>query len=161
MRYKNPLSEYDTEYEKKIAFIKDKNSGSYAYKSDGTKVKLSEVNFNTVEFIGGLWRFQDDFKYNIQLIRDREMILGKKLDYKEKTFFEYYEASTIKYNCYGPIFTKFDMVVAKYVTDMQTHWGYGNNVSEARAFLGIKLYDKYKDLIHSVACKNLRSKRKK
>ena len=117
MKYKNPLAEHKTKIQKCRAFISDRNSGKKAYKSDNTVVPLKEVNVNDVEFIAGFWRVQDYFDYNIQQVRDRKIILGQRLEYKENTFFEYYQATTLAYNCYGPIFLGFDMVAAKYTTD--------------------------------------------
>lgn len=160
MKYKNPLAEHKTKIQKCRAFISDRNSGKKAYKSDNTVVPLKEVNVNDVEFIAGFWRVQDYFDYNIQQVRDRKIILGQRLEYKENTFFEYYQATTLAYNCYGPIFLGFDMVAAKYTTDKGVYWSYGKSIAEARAFMGIKLYDEYMDLIHSVACKNIRKNEK-
>ena len=51
--------------------------------------------------------------------------------------------------------------VAKYTTDQGTYWSYGNTIEQARAFLGIKLYDEYMDLIHTHACKNQFAHQKK
>ena len=58
-------------------------------------------------------------------------------------------------NCYGRFIVGGpEVIVAKYDTDRGTYWSYGPTLEQARAFLGIKLYDEYMDLIHSVACKN-------
>ena len=160
MKYKNPLAEHKTKKQKYRAFISDRNSGKNAYKSDNTCVPLKDLNFNDVEFIAGFWRVQEFFDYDIQQIRDREIILGPRLEYKEKTFFEYYKVASLVYNCYGPVKPNFNMVAAKYETDKETYWSYGKSIAEARAFMGIKLYDEYMDLIHSVACKNINSKEK-
>jgi len=70
--------------------------------------------------------------------------------------FEYWTAKNVGYNCYGPFSLQgdgFDYIVAKYETDDGVYWGYGETIEKARAFLGLKLYDEYKHLINSVACK--------
>lgn len=158
---KNPLSFYKDNTQKLEAYMSSCQSGAVAYKSDNTRVPLKEMNINDVEFIGGLWRVQTKPVYNIQRIRDRDMIIGDKIQRTEKTFFNYYKASFLVYNCYGPIEPKFDMVAAEYKTDKCTYWAYGKTIAEARAFMGIKLYDEYKDLINSVACKGICQKEKK
>ncbi len=154
MKTRNPLATQTLE-QKKTAYAADCANNAMAYKSDETRVPLCSVNIDDVEFIGGLWRVQDAFKYKISKIRDRQMVLGKRIQHNEKTFFEYYQASILTYNCYGPINLQFDMIAAKYVTDRGEYWSYGNTIAAARAFLGIRLYDEYMDLIHSVACKQI------
>lgn len=157
---RNPLANQTLD-EKRKKYSTDSTNSSFAYKSDTTKVPLKEMNINDVEFIGGLWRVQDKKSYNIQKIRDRDMIIGDKIQRTEKTFFNYYKASFLVYNCYGPIEPRFDMVAAEYKTDKGTYWAYGKTIAEARAFMGIKLYDEYMDLINSVACKRINQKEKK
>ena len=158
---KNPLAVYKDNVQKFKAYTYDCSLGDWAYKSDDTRVPLKEMNINDVEFIGGLWRVQTKPVYNIQRIRDRDMIIGDKIQRTEQTFFNYYKASFLVYNCYGPIEPQFDMVAAEYKTDKCTYWAYGKTIAEARAFMGIKLYDEYMDLINSVACKVIRQKEKK
>lgn len=153
MKTRNPIAT-QTLGEKQKQYFTDSTNGTWAYKSDGSKVLLSQTNFEDVEFIGGLWRVQEYADYNIRKIRDRDMIIGKRLEHNEKTFFEYYQASVLTYNCYGVLKPHFDMVAAKYVTDKGEYWSYGKNIAAARAFLGIRLYDEYMELIHANACKN-------
>lgn len=161
MKNKNPLAQYATPTEKHELYTRSCANNEFAYKSDGTKVPLGTMNEDTVEFIGGLWRVQDDKKLDVLTVRDRQVVLGPRIQHNEKTFFEYYQASFLSYNCYGPIIFKYDMVVAKYATDKGIYWAYGENIPQARAFMGIRLYDEYMDLIHSVACKNAIKQRKK
>lgn len=149
----NPLAVYTQLSPKHTLYTKSLATNQLAYKSDGTMTPLHNVPEHVVEFIAGLWRIQDDFKYEITTIRDRQMILGPRIPHNEKTFFEYYSAAIVSFNCYGPLTPRFDLVVAKYTTDRGTYWSYGRTIAEARAFMGIRLYDEYKDLIHSVACK--------
>ena len=90
-------------------------------------------------------------------VRDRDFILMKKLDRQENTLFEFYNAKLIGYNCYGPFVIngpETDYVVAKYDTDKEKYWGYGKTLEDARAYLGLKLYDEYKEVINAIACKN-------
>lgn len=152
---RNPMAAYKSTDDKAIAYNMDCAAGAMAYKSDDTKVPLRLVPCDDVEFIGGLWRVQDKHDYNIRTVRDRRLIMGARLPYSERTFFEYYSAALLTYNCYGVLPPVFDVVVAKYTTDHGTYWSYGKTIADARAYLGIRLYDEYMDLIHSVACKNM------
>lgn len=158
MIIQNKLSAHKTTDDKNHAYnaaILSSDKKAMAYRSNGTTVPLVHVNRSDVEFIGGLWRVQDDFPYKIQLIRDREMVLLKKLPHQERMPFEYFTACIVGYNCYGPFIHKTpDCIVAKYTTDDGVFWGYGATIEKARAFLGIKLYDTYMDLIHKHACKS-------
>ncbi len=156
MIYKNPLAVYATPNEKITKYTESCHAGAMAHCSDGQTVRLTDVSPEHVEFIGGLWRVQNDCDYKISTIRKRMMILGPRIPHNEKTFFEYYRAAFVGFNCYGPIINAFDMIVAKYTTDHGTYWAYGRTIADARAYLGIKLYDQYMNLIHSVACKNAR-----
>lgn len=154
MNNRNPLAT-QTIAEKRAQYIRDCASGENAYNSADAAIPLSDVPFDCVEFIGGLWRVQNGMHYNICKIRDRQMILGQRLNHNEKTFFEYYQAALLSYNCYGPLPPRFDMIAAKYTTDHGEYWSYGKSIADARAFLGIRLYDEYMNLIHSVACKKI------
>lgn len=151
---RNPLAAYQDKSEKFYAYRSAGRACAVAYKSDGTTIPLRSVPADQVEFIGGLWRVQDQKSYNIKRVRDRDLIIGNQLPHNERTFFEYYQASQLTYNCYGILPPQFDLVVAKYATDKGIYYSYGKNIADARAFLGIRLYDEYMDLIHSVACKN-------
>lgn len=154
MKNRNPLAQ-QTLMEKSKQYHSDCIKGALAYKSNGTTVPLSTLSVDKVEFICGLWRLQDESSYKITRIRDKDMILGARIEHDEKTFFEYYKAAISTYNCYGLLTPKFDMVAARYVTDKGEYWSYGNTIAAARAFLGIRLYDEYKDLIHNEVCKKV------
>ena len=83
--------------------------------------------------------------------------LIKKLDRVENTLFEFWSAKMVNYNCYGPFVIdceRANYVVARYETDKETYMGYGTSIEAARAYLGLKLYDEYKDVINAIACKN-------
>lgn len=162
MKQRNPLAQHKTFISKMRAFIADRYAGAFAYKSDDTRVPLKQVKFQDVEFIGGLWRVQHKLDYELRTIRDKQLILGPRIDLQEKNYFEYYQAATPPvYNCYGPLCQlTYDKVVARYITDKKEYWAYGNTVADARAFLGIKLYDEYMDLIHSAACKKVNQNQK-
>lgn len=160
--YKNKLAYHTDIMQKFRDYNRDRRNGALAYRSDDTAIPLSDAKLSTVEFIGGLWRVQDEFPYKIQTVRNREMVLLKQLPHQEHTLFEYYTASTVGYNCYGPFLSgNSNYIVAKYVTDDGIYWGYGTSIESARAFLGIKLYDQYMDLIHTHACKRILSRQKK
>lgn len=145
-----------------VDFQYDAANGAFAHKSDGTTVPLRDVLPSMVEFVGGLWRIQNDFPYRIDRIRDRDMVLVKKLPHQERMPFEYYSAVAVGYNCYGPFISgNPDIIVARYATDDGVYWGYGATIEQARAFLGIKLFDQYMDLIHAHACKKNNGRQKK
>lgn len=152
-KQRNPLATQTLE-QKRIAYNRDCAKNIVAYKSDDSVIPLRATRLEDVEFIGGLWRVQDKIIHNVRIIRDQSMIIGTRIEHNEKTFFEYYRAARLAYNCYGPIKPCFDMVAAKYSTDKGTYWSYGKTIADARAFLGTRLYDEYMDLIHAVACKN-------
>ena len=159
---RNKLTTHKTIIEKQYTFIKDVLDGALAYRSDGTNVPLSSLDFSQVEFIGGLWRVQNPFPYKIQEVRGTKFVLTERLPHIEKNLFEFYRASMVSENCYGPFITPgATHVVAKYITDHGEYWSYGNTIEQARAFLGIKLYDEYMDLIHAHACKKQLARQKK
>ncbi len=162
MIYKNPLAPNWSMSEKYRKYLCDHKNGAYAYKSDNTRVPLNTVGVNDVEYIGGLWRVQNKMNFTISTIRDRQLILGPRIDLQEKNYFEYFQAARIPtYNCYGPIDKLvYDTVVAKYTTDRGIYWSYGKTVADARAFLGIKMYDEYMDVIHRTACRKIIQKAK-
>lgn len=151
MILKNPLAtQHKTPQEKQKAFAAACKSGGVAYKSDGTTVPLSTVRAQQVEFIAGLWRVQDETNYEIRQIRDRSLILGERMPHRERTLFEFYRAMNPAFNCYGLLNLGFDIVVAKYTTNSGTFWGYGHSIEEARAFLGIRLYDAHQETINDI-----------
>ncbi|MFQ6778391.1 MAG: hypothetical protein ACLRFI_03830 [Alphaproteobacteria bacterium] len=157
---RNPLASYPDINEKKRAYDIACNDGKLALKSDNTWVELKSVPMDRVEFIAGLWRVQNKLDVTKQHVRDKDFILGRRLDVHEKNKFDFYDAAMVEYNCYGLLQFGSRYIVAKYETDKGTYWSYGTTVEQARAFLGIRLYDEYMDLIHSVACKNKNSKTK-
>lgn len=162
---RNKLSAHKTIKEKEHAYYGDCLNGIWrttARCSNGTTIPLICVDISKVEFIGGLWRVQDKFPYQIQMVRDMPFVLGERIARNERNLFEFFHAKRVCENCYGKYLAPAPQyVVAKYTTDKQTYWAYGQSVEQARAFLGIKLYDEYMDLIHSVACKNQTSEKQK
>jgi hypothetical protein len=159
-RIANPLSEFKTVADKRAAYNAAMDCREYAMDQDYNKILLgnSGAEFNNVEFIGGIWRIQTKFDFEITPVRDRQFVLLSKLPHQERTLFEFYRASHVAFNCYGPFCSCVaDYVVAKYETDNETYWSYGRSVEEARAFLGIKMYDEYMYLINSVARQNMLS----
>lgn len=145
----NPLAYQHKNYKEKLdAYKVACANGVYAIRSDGVLISIATLKMHQVEFIGGLWRVQNETDYQIRQIRDRELILGKKLNRTENNLFEFYQAMQPVFNCYGLLNTDFNMVVAKYRTASGTFWGYGRTIEEARAFLGIKLYDQHQELIN-------------
>lgn len=143
-------------------YNRDRRAGVLAYKSDGTTVPLESVKLSNVEFVAGLWRVQSPFIHKIQDVRDKQFVLDAPLPHREKNHFEFYSAWLVSENCYGKYISDSPKyIVAKYTTDNGTYWSYGTTIEQARAFLGIKLYDEYMDLIHAHACKKQLSRQKK
>lgn len=155
MIYANPLAVYPNDRFKMTKFVDDALKNDVAYRSDNTTVPLIRSNYDNIEFIGGRWRVQNDFPHIIQVVRKKQFVLLDKLPHQEKNLFEFYNASSVGCNCYGYFLAspKGDYVVARYDTDNQTYWSYGKTIEQARAFMGIKLYDEYMDLIHAHVCK--------
>lgn len=166
----NPLSDFFTakdggripEDKAKIAKIGRFSSDVYNVKAitvDGHEITLGEkgAKLEDVDFVAGLWRVQKKFPHKITRVRDKDVVLTNKLSHQESTNFEYWDAKLVGYNCYGPFVLQgkdANLIVAKYDTDDGCIWGYGSTIESARAFLGVKLYDTYKDIIHLIACKN-------
>lgn len=164
----NPLSDYwcgtdrcegEARLAKLVYFANDKREKK-AIAEDGRLITLGDDGAmeEDVDLIGGQWHIQNNFDYSkIVHVRDKDMILMGKLPRKENTNFEYWNAKLVGYNCFGPFVSKGnnpDYIVAKYETDNGPLWGYGKTLEEARAFLGLKLFDEYKDIIHLIACRN-------
>lgn len=158
-RITNTMSTFKTVAEKRLAFNEARENHAIAFDYKLNKIQLSSVKFNDVDFIGGEWRIQRPIPDGIQMVRGRPFLLGERLPKQEKNKFEFYRAALLTYNCYGYSDSiTYTTIVAKYTTDNGTYWAYGSTIEQARAFLGIRLYDEYMDLIHSVACKNTMSK---
>ena len=145
----NAASEYKTVSEKRVAYNADiQKGGVYAINEKGARVLLGRrgAEFNDVEFIAGLWRIQNKFEHEITVVRNREFVLMKKLPYQERTKFEFYSAELVGNNCYGRSVRGVpDFIVARY----GQYSAYGQTIEQARAFLGIRLYDEFQDLIHA------------
>ena len=161
-QYKNKFATHTNIMDKFRDFNRDRRAGVHAYKSDNTTVPLTSVKLSQVEFVAGLWRVQNPFPHKIQAVRDKQFVLEAVLPHREKNHFEFYSAWLVSENCYGKyILDGAKYIVAKYTTDNGTYWSYGNTIEQARAFLGIKLYDEYMDLIHAHVCKNQLLRHKK
>ena len=151
----NPLDEYKDSRKKSTALTRAIDNNEMAVDEHG-KLQPVERSFSKFAFVGGMWRVQVNFPYEITRVRDKDMVLTEKLDHTETTLFEFYRAKLLNYNCYGPFVVadnKYDYIVAKYITDDKTYWAYGKTIEQARAFMGIKMYDEYKDVINTIACK--------
>ena len=147
----NSLSAYKTDGQKFAAYIRDKvkKDTVYAYKCADTRVPLKDCRIDNVEFVGGLWRVQRVFPYKIENVRKKDFVICDKLPYTERTLFDFYSAYSVCENCYGKyIHDSPDYIVAKYVTSRGVYCAYGKTIEDARAYLGIKLYDEYQDVIH-------------
>ena len=145
MRNRNPLSNMTNEQRsKKYNDDLAHNIDTRAIDENGKSRLLKLTNIDTVEFIAGLWRIQNDVELKPVTVRKKEFLMGKKftkqeLAKQEIQFFDYYHASSFIFNCYGPIIAHNDHVLANF----QDEWSYGHNISQARAYLAVKLLDKY------------------
>lgn len=154
MKYKNPMALHKDDATKRRAFLVAATEGYLAWDSAGREYPLRNLTPDDVEYIGGAWRVQNKFEYPIQMVRGEEFVLGERLNRTERNHFEFYHARVVGTNCYGRfIIGGPEVIVAKYETDDETLWSYGGSIEQARAFLGISLYDKYMDLIHATACR--------
>ncbi len=162
MIYKNPLATHATVVDKARDYYAACVNGEYAYYDATRKELLSLVDIERVEFIGGLWRIQIDYPYKIERVRDKDFVIMDKLPRQERNLFDFYRAKSVTFNCYGPFTMPDDFdFIAKYKTDKCTYCAYGRTIEQARAFLGIKLYDEYMDLIHSHLCSGAQNKNQK
>ena len=149
----NPLDEYKNTREKSAAWTDAVYAGTMATDEAGNRFPVKNYDMTSLAFIGGMWRVQRDFPYEIINVRGIDMVVFDKINRTENTLFEFWNAKHVGYNCYGPFVSdskKYDYVVAKYVTQRGTYLGYGRTVEESRAYLGIKLYDEYKHVIHAI-----------
>jgi len=148
----NSYSQFPNVFSKRCKYNDDMLAGVYAVDENSNKILLGEpgAQINEVEFIAGVWRIQNKFPYKVVNVRGQDFVLLEKLDYKEKTKFDFYSAVTIGLNCYGYFIipNSNDYIVARYETEKGVFMAYGQTKEQARAFLGIKLYDQYQDLIH-------------
>ena len=148
----NTFSEFKNVFQKRCAYNDAISASVYAVDEKGDKFLLGTpgAEINDVEYIGGMWRVQNKFPYKITNVRGRDFVLMEKLPYTEKTKFDFYTAASVGENCYGYFCSlKPNFVVAKYETAKGIFYAYGQTREAARAFLGIKLYDEFQDLIHS------------
>ncbi|MBQ6736321.1 MAG: hypothetical protein IJQ90_02425 [Alphaproteobacteria bacterium] len=142
---------YTTVAEKRALYNRALDENAVAYTGFQEYIPLGGpgAEFNDVEYIAGLWRVQKKFPYKITNVRKKDFVLIKKLPYQEHTKFEFYSAATITWGgngCSADIAHP-DWVVAKYKTNRGIYMAYGRTIEQARAFLGIKMYDEYQDLI--------------
>lgn len=159
--YTNNMDEYKTTREKSAAWVSAVYNNSMAVDSAGNMFPVKNYDMGRLAFVAGLWRIQDIFPYKIVRVRDRDMVLLDKIDWKENTMFEFWNAKTVGYNCYGPFISENkipDYIVAKYNTADGVYMGYGKTKEEARAFLGLKVYDSYKDVVHLIANRKVKVK---
>jgi len=146
---------YSTVAEKRVAYNRALSDGAVAYIEFNQTIPLGArgAEFNDVEFIGGLWRVQKKFPYEITEVRDRQFVLVEKLPRTEKNKFEYYLAALATWGgtgCSADV-SHPDWIVAKYETPRGTFMSYGQSIEQARAFLAISIYDGYQNLIHGAA----------
>jgi len=135
------------------AFCKDIYD-TKAVAANGRKIILGErgAKIENVDFVAGLWRVQTKFPHEITRVRDKDMVLIKKIEHNENTNFEYWTAKLVGYNCYGPFIIEGkgdDFIVSRCIVNKNEFWGYGTTIESARAFLGLKIWDEMRDVIHA------------
>lgn len=157
----NPVPEGEARIRKMAIFSVDEVNGVKAVAENRSAITLGKngAKLEQVDRINGIWHIQKKFPYEITLVRKQDMVLMKKLDRVENTGFEFYTAKSVAYNCFGP-FLSSDYIVAKCETDEGPFWGYGKTMDDARAYLCLKLYGEYQDVILSIACRKMRNKNK-
>ena len=152
------LTKDQAEFVKIGAFCKDVYNVK-AITANGRKITLGEkgAKLDNVDRVAGLWRVQKKFPYKITRVRDKDMVLVKKIDHNENTNFEYWTAKLVGYNCYGPFVIEGDgtnFIVSHCVVGKNEFWGYGTTIESARAFLGLKIWDELRDVIHAAVFNN-------
>ena len=155
--WSNPYDEYKNTRNKSNAWLKACQNNEYAVDENGNKFLVKDFDMSKLAFVAGHWRVQVVFPYKITNVRGQDMALINKKNRAEGTLFEYWNAKLVAYNCYGPFVSKDakpDYIVAQYETDNGVLWGYGKTLEDARAYLGLKVYDEYKDIVHRIACRN-------
>lgn len=155
--WSNPLDEYKNSRIKSNKWQIACENNEMAINSENESLPVKNFKIKDLAFVAGLWRVQQKCSYKITRVRDKDMILMDKINHVENTLFEFWNAKEVVYNCYGICMSsneKPDFIVAKYDTDKGTMLGYGQTLEQARAFLGLKLYDEYKDVINAIACAN-------
>jgi len=154
--WSNPYDEYKNGRVKANAWRIACENNEMAVNSKNEMHPVKNFKIEDMAFVAGLWRIQEKVPYKITRVRDKDMILMDKINHVENTLFEFWNAKEVVYNCYGIClgYKEPDFIVAKYDTDKGTYLGYGRTLEAARAFLGLKLYDEYKDVINAIACKN-------
>ena len=153
--WSNPYDKYKNAAEKAAAW--EKACDELAINQRNETFPVKDFNMADLAFVAGLWRIQDKCHHTITRIRDKDMFLLNKLNRVENTLFTFWNAKEVVFNCYGVIGMdgkniEPDYIVATYETDDGILSGYGKTLEGARAFLGLLLYDKYKDLIHESIC---------
>jgi hypothetical protein len=148
----NPMDEYKDKAEKTKAWKNAVKNNIYAIDFMGNKYPVKDYSVEQLAFVAGLWRIQDKLPHEITHVRDRDFVLIKKLDYKENTLFDFYNAKHVSYNCYGPFIlnvSETDYIVTKYETDKGAYLRLDKTLEDA-----LKFCDEYNQLLNAVACKN-------
>lgn len=154
MNQRNSLAT-QTPAQKRAAYAQDVAAGAVAYYPDLTTKPLASLNIDMVEFIGGVWRVQIPFERDIIDVRGKPFVLLERLPHMEKNRFEYWRASMVYDLAYGRKMGG-EYVVAMYRTNRGVFSSYGSTIEQARAFLGIRLYDEFADEIHKIATAKMR-----
>lgn len=141
---RNPLSDM-TDVQRAEKYISDiqKNDYILAYSEDNSKRPLVNTDVNKVEFIGGLWRIQRDFPYEIKQVHDQKFVIGDKINRsdlpkEELPIYDYYRAAKFWTNCYGLSLGNFDHVIVRSKNGI----AYGKDIATARSKLSGKGMDK-------------------
>lgn len=155
----NPLSNFKTVAEKRLAFNRALDNKETALINDRDSVPLGtpDTGFNDVDCVGGLWRKQYKFPHKTVMIQDKEFVLLNKLERQEHTGFEFYNASSVVWTAMGKHCDfQPNFIIAKRKTNRGTFYAYGcyitegkNALSKARSHLACKLFDVFQDVFEA------------
>jgi len=127
------------------------NNDNYALYENGSTVLIRNLNpRDKIKFVGGFWRIQNDFSKPTKIIRDKEFVITEKLDIKENNKFTYHKANLVGINCYGKFESQSNFIIVNY----ENYWAYGVDLPSARAFLGNKLFNLFRDTIYQKITKS-------
>ncbi|MDL2295350.1 hypothetical protein LJC18_00850 [Lachnospiraceae bacterium OttesenSCG-928-E19] len=149
----NPLIELKDKCKKDKYWIDVNNPDVRAMHASGDSERLGKLLIDKVEFIGGLWRVQNEYDFsNVVSIHDskkktdRHFKLLKELDIREHNNFTYYDARELVCNCYGWREGPVPYFVTNYEIFGQNHWAFNTQQEGSRAFLSARKSDVFQEV---------------
>ena len=154
------LLESDARVARIGAFFGDMHDDKVIVKAiaeNGRHIQLGKfgARIEDVDRIDGIWYIQTKFPHRIMHINEKDLVLINKLNKEKDSYFEFWTAKSVGYNCYGPFIEQDkNYIVAKYETNNRVLWGWGQTQGEACKYLETKLYNEYKEFLHHSICYN-------